>query len=121
MAAEFCYDCGHSAERHEGGVCSGVSEFCGCRHSFQSEDPEASHVHCLGADKLCTCHCGKGMRPEFSRLRDERGRCCQACSNANIEAEDFSYEDCICWATEFSGYSVCGVPCPLHSKAKPNV
>lgn len=25
-------------------------------------------------------------------------------------------EDCICWATDYSGRSVCGVPCPVHAE-----
>lgn len=44
--------------------------------------------HCLGGDKLCTCPCGKGLRPDFSPLRDERGRQCQPCINAEAEQKE---------------------------------
>lgn len=71
--------------------------------------------HCLGADRKCTCPCGKGLRPEFSVLRDERGRICADCQDADAFAADQQLMDqCICWATDFCGLSVCGVPCPAH-------
>ncbi len=75
--------------------------------------------HCLGGDRKCTCPCGKGLRPEFSALRDERGRICADCQAAEAqEKAELEYEKmqgCICWAMDFSGNSVCGVPCPVHS------
>ena len=74
--------------------------------------------HCLGGDRKCTCPCGKGLRPEFSVLREERGRICQDCDHAEkfeeMERDQEKMESCICWATDFSGRSVCGVPCPVH-------
>lgn len=78
---------------------------------------EVEPAHCLGRDRKCTCECGKGLRPEFSVLREERGRICQACQYeeeaAKMDAEMQS-DPCICWGTDFSGRSVCGVPCPVH-------
>jgi hypothetical protein len=74
--------------------------------------------HCLGGDRKCTCMCGKGLRPEFSALRDERGRICADCQAAEVqEKAEVEYEkmqECICLFTDFIGYSVCGVPCPAH-------
>lgn len=73
--------------------------------------------HCLGADRKCTCPCGKGLRPEFSALRDERGRICADCQHADEEAKQLEeLEACVCSWNEFSGQSVCGMPCPVHSK-----
>lgn len=77
--------------------------------------------HCLAKDRKCTCPCGKGMRPEFSALREERGRICGDCQAAEAqEKAEQEYElmqECICLFTDFSGFSVCGVPCPVHKKA----
>lgn len=74
--------------------------------------------HCLGGDRLCTCPCGKGLRPEFSTLRDERGRICADCQAAEAqekaEQEYQKMQECICLHTDFSGRSVCGVQCPVH-------
>jgi hypothetical protein len=74
--------------------------------------------HCLGEDRKCTCPCGKGLRPEFSRLREERGRICADCQAAEAQEQaERDYErmqECICMWNEFSGRSVCGVPCPVH-------
>ena len=78
-------------------------------------EEDADWTHCLGGDKLCTCPCGKGLRPDFSPLRDERGRQCQPCVAAEAEQKEIDQADCcICWGTDFSGRSVCGVPCPVH-------
>lgn len=74
--------------------------------------------HCLGADRKCTCTCGKGLRPEFSALRATRGRICADCQQTEAEERYQEEQDsCICSWNEFSGYSVCGLPCPVH-KAK---
>ncbi len=71
--------------------------------------------HCLGGDRKCTCPCGKGLRPEFSVLREERGRICETCQAAEYEEmSEAEREACICMFTDFSGYSVCGIPCPVH-------
>ena len=74
--------------------------------------------HCLGGDRKCTCPCGKGLRPEFSRLREERGRICADCQAAEeqekAQQEYEKMQECICWAMDFSGSSVCGVRCPVH-------
>ena len=79
---------------------------------------EIEPAHCLGADRKCTCTCGKGLRPEFSALREERGRICAACQYEDEAAEaergQALNDSCICWPTDFSGRSVCGVPCPAH-------
>lgn len=81
---------------------------------------EIEPAHCLGGDRKCTCPCGKGLRPEFSALREERGRICAACQYeeeyAQAKAEEAVMASCICWPTDFSGKSVCGVPCPAHPK-----
>lgn len=69
-------------------------------------------AHCLGGDRLCTCWCGNGLRPYSSEIRDERGRQCQDCIDVEIE-EATDGSECICWATDGSGFSVCGVPCPV--------
>lgn len=71
--------------------------------------------HCLAKDRKCTCPCGKGLRPEFSVLREERGRICQDCQSATYEEmTQEEMDSCICLFTDFSGFSVCGVPCPVH-------
>lgn len=75
--------------------------------------------HCLAGDRKCTCPCGKGLRPEFSVLRQERGRICAACQAAEeVERQAKQYEweqeNCVCSWNDFSGRSVCGIPCPVH-------
>ena len=74
--------------------------------------------HCLGADRKCTCPCGKWLRPELSALRDERGRMCGDCQAAEVqekaEQEYEKMQECICWPNDFNGLSVCGVMCPVH-------
>jgi hypothetical protein len=78
-------------------------------------DADTEVAHCLGRDQKCTCPCGKGMRPEFSRLREERGRICEACQyEEGREKAEAEMEACICSWNEFSGRSVCGHPCPVH-------
>ena len=76
-------------------------------------------AHCLGGDRKCTCTCGKGLRPEFSRLREERGRMCADCQDQEAQDEamkryEWEQENCVCSWNEFSGRSVCGLPCPVH-------
>jgi hypothetical protein len=76
-------------------------------------------IHCLATDRKCTCPCGKGLRPEFSELRDKRGRICADCQAAEEQAAaekkyQWEQENCICSWNEFSGRSVCGLPCPVH-------
>lgn len=72
----------------------------------------------MARDYKCTCPCGKGMRPEFSRLREDRGRICADCQSADaiqaMEDEEAKMEACICWPNDFNGRSVCGTPCPAH-------
>lgn len=36
-------------------------------------------------------------------------------------SKDDELDECICWGTDFSGSSVCGVPCPVHSQKKERV
>ena len=73
--------------------------------------------HCLGADRKCTCLCGKGLRPEFSLLRQERGRICQDCDVAEQqEKQQAEMDACVCMWNDFSGRSVCGLPCPTHNE-----
>jgi hypothetical protein len=74
-----------------------------------------SEAHCRGQDRLCTCPCGKGLRPEFSILRQERGRICADCQAGEGEDRaEAEAEACVCSWNELSGFSVCGMPCPVH-------
>lgn len=74
--------------------------------------------HCLAKDRKCTCPCGKGMRPEFSVLREARGRICADCQGTAEEQRQLEeMERCVCSWNEFSGFSVCGLPCPVHKLA----
>jgi len=84
--------------------------------AYDDDSPEPGH--CLGGDRKCTCPCGKGLRPEFSALREERGRICEECQVVD-ERDKFEAQmaACICSWNEFSGRSVCGFPCPVHKSA----
>jgi len=85
-------------------------------------DESAEPVHCHGQDRLCTCPCVLEDGFRSSPARDERGRICADCQA--FEAQEKAQQDyekvqaeCVCSWNEFSGRSVCGLPCPVHVRS----
>jgi len=47
-------------------------------------------------------------------LTEQEYGTCVSCDEEEKQAL-WEQEACICWATDFSGKSICGVPCPVHA------
>jgi hypothetical protein len=50
---------------------------------------------------------------------DRWGRCFEHANDASYDHGD-DMQTCICWATDFSGRSVCGFRCPMHIDRLPD-